>query len=40
MASTADLEFLRDSTQARPQEFQIVSGTGILDVRVPLSFRS
>lgn len=40
MASTADLEFLRDSTQARPQEFQIESGTEILDMRVPLSFRS
>lgn len=40
MASTADLEFLCDSTQARPQEFQIESGPEILDMRVPLSFRS
>jgi len=40
MANTADLEFLHDSTQARAQEFQIESGTEILDMRVPLSFRS
>ncbi|WP_454000113.1 hypothetical protein [Afipia felis] len=40
MASAADPEFLRGSTQARPQEFQIESGAEIFDMRVPLSFRS
>jgi len=40
MANTADLEFLHDSTQVRPQEFQIESGAEILDMQVPLGFRS